>query len=102
MGWFNKIMVADTNTGIIQDITDLDKEHYESFLEVTERLRIAYNVLVGREGKESSDETPAGNCIKPAVIKSVRQCSNCRHLETNKYCEICNSNLDMWEESTVL
>jgi len=56
MGWFNKVLVVNDTTGDIQDITDLDKEHYESFLETMRRLNIAYNVLA-REGKpvESSE-----------------------------------------------
>ena len=68
MGWFSKILVQKTNTGELVDITDLDQEHYESFLAAMEQLRIAYKVAVERKQKESTSE---GNCIKPDVIKSV-------------------------------
>lgn len=51
MGWFNKVLVVNDTTGDIQDITDLDKEHYESFLEAMQRLNIAYYNVLAREGK---------------------------------------------------
>ncbi len=53
MGWFNKILVVNSNTGDIQDITDLDREHYESFLDAMERLRIAYKVIIENKKKEA-------------------------------------------------
>lgn len=42
MGFFNKILVQDTKTGNLIDITNLDKEHYESFLKAMQLLQSAY------------------------------------------------------------
>lgn len=42
MGFFNKILVQETKTGNLIDITNLDKKHYESFLEAMQQLQTAY------------------------------------------------------------
>jgi len=34
--------------GELTNITELDREEYEQFLEIMEKLRIAYNVLINR------------------------------------------------------
>ena len=49
MGFFNKILVQETNTGNLTDITNLDQQHYESFLDAMEKLRIAYKVAIERK-----------------------------------------------------
>jgi hypothetical protein len=41
MGWFKRIFV-ETSHGEITDITALDKEHYESFLDTVRKIEIAY------------------------------------------------------------
>ena len=42
MEFFNKILVQETKTGNLIDITNLNKENYESFLEAMQKLQIAY------------------------------------------------------------
>ena len=49
MGWFCKVLVIETFTGNIIDITDLDPKSYESFLDVMQKLNAAY--LVAKENK---------------------------------------------------
>ena len=73
MGWFSKILVQKINTGELVDITDLDQEHYESFLAAMEQLRIAYKVAIERKQKESTSE---GNCIKPDVSQQSELLGN--------------------------
>ena len=46
MGFFNKILVQETKTGNLIDITNLDLEHYESFLTAMQKLQTAYKNLV--------------------------------------------------------
>jgi hypothetical protein len=55
MGWFNKILVVNSKTGDIQNITDLDKEHYESFLKVMQRLIIAYDIASKKNDKPQNE-----------------------------------------------
>ena len=52
MGFFNKILVQEKSTGNLIDITNLDEQHYESFLEAMQKLQIAYKVA-----KESKSKT---------------------------------------------
>ena len=52
MGFFNKILVQEKTTGNLIDITNLDEQHYESFLDAMEKLQIAYKVA-----KESKSKT---------------------------------------------
>ena len=52
MGFFNKILVQETSTGNLVDITNLDEKHYESFLDAMQKLQAAYNVA-----KESKSKT---------------------------------------------
>lgn len=49
MGFFNKILVQETKTGNLIDITNLDQKHYESFLEVMQKIKIAYKVATKHE-----------------------------------------------------
>lgn len=49
MGFFNKIFVQETKTGNLIDITNLDKLHYESFLDAMKKLKIAYKVAIKRK-----------------------------------------------------
>ena len=35
--------------GELTNITELDREEYEQFLEIMEKLRIAYNVLINHK-----------------------------------------------------
>jgi len=44
MGFFNKILVQETSTGNLIDITNLDEKHYESFLDAMQKLSIAYGI----------------------------------------------------------
>jgi hypothetical protein len=57
MGWFNKILVVNSKTGDIQDITDLDRKHYESFLEAMQRLIIAYDIASKKEEELKNKES---------------------------------------------
>ena len=52
MEFFNKILVQETKTGNLTDITKLDQPHYESFLEAINKLRIAYYVAIERMQKD--------------------------------------------------
>jgi len=51
MGFFNKILVQETKTGNLTDITNLDKKHYESFLEAMQQLQAAYIVAKKNDPK---------------------------------------------------
>lgn len=50
MGFFTKIYVG-TDDGIVTDITDLDKKHYEAFLDGTEKIRKAYYIAIKKKEK---------------------------------------------------
>lgn len=52
MGFFNKILVQETKTGNIIDITNLDKKHYESFLDAMQQLQAAYIVAKNKKAKK--------------------------------------------------
>ena len=52
MEFFNKILVQETKTGNLTDITNLDQPHYESFLDTINKLRIAYYVAIERMQKD--------------------------------------------------
>ena len=56
MGYFDKIYIKEKKTGNLVDITDLDREHYESFLNAMNQLRAAYNVAIERKKKEDTSE----------------------------------------------
>ena len=49
MGWFSRVLVVETFTGNIVDITDLDPKSYESFLAAMQKLNAAY--IVAKESK---------------------------------------------------
>ena len=51
MGFFNNILVQETKTGNLTDITNLDEKHYESFLEAMQQLQAAYIVAKRKEPK---------------------------------------------------
>jgi hypothetical protein len=62
MGYFNKILVQETETGNIIDITNLDEKHYESFLDTIQQLQAAY--IVAKRNKLKSDtDSPLGKYI---------------------------------------
>jgi hypothetical protein len=42
MGFFSNIYIKENKTGNLIDITNLDKEHYESFLELVVELNKTY------------------------------------------------------------
>jgi len=42
MGFFNKIFVQENINNELTDITTLDKEHYESFLDAMQKLNVMY------------------------------------------------------------
>jgi hypothetical protein len=44
---FTKIMV-EIKGGVMVNITDLPKEHYEEFLELMHKLRLAYITITSR------------------------------------------------------
>ena len=50
MGFFNKILVQETTTGNLIDITNLDEKHYESFLDAMQKLQATY--IVAKESKQ--------------------------------------------------
>jgi chromosome condensin MukBEF MukE localization factor len=52
MGFFNKILVQETSTGNLVDITNLDEKHYESFLNAMQKLQSAY--IVAKESKSKT------------------------------------------------
>lgn len=51
MGFFNKILVQETSTGNLIDITNLDEKHYESFIDAMQKLRDAYIVAKANKSK---------------------------------------------------
>jgi len=51
MGFFNKILVQETSTGNLVDITNLDEKHYESFIDAMQKLRDAYIVAKASKSK---------------------------------------------------
>jgi len=50
MGFFKEIFVKENKTGKLVNIIDLDKEHYESFLECTTKIKAAYIAALERRG----------------------------------------------------
>ena len=46
MGYFNRILVQETDTGNLIDITNLDQEHYESFLDAVDAIKEAYKEAI--------------------------------------------------------
>jgi len=60
MGYFNKILVQILGTEKLVDITELDQDHYESFLEAMSKLREAYI----RTAKELGRDTKLKKEIK--------------------------------------
>jgi len=53
--FFDKILLQDENTGNLIDITDLDEERYEEFLEFMQHLQSAY--IVAKKGDEKDTRT---------------------------------------------
>ncbi len=49
MGFFNKILVQEKTTGNLIDIVNLDKDHYESFLEAMRLLQVAYSEAITKQ-----------------------------------------------------
>jgi hypothetical protein len=60
MGFFNKILIQETKTGNLIDITNLDLEHYESFLTAIQKLQSAY--IVAKENKLKTKSRCCGRC----------------------------------------
>ncbi len=50
MGFFTKVYV-EKKDGTVVDITELDKKHYEAFLDFTKRLERRYRELILEEEK---------------------------------------------------
>jgi hypothetical protein len=66
MGFFNKILVQETKTGNLTDITNLDEKHYESFLEAMQQLQAAYIIAKRNKPKPrvfSDTVSPLGKDI---------------------------------------
>jgi len=59
MGFFNKILVQELKTGNLIDITNLDQQHYESFLDAVDKIRVAYKEAIGQKKDESLIELKA-------------------------------------------
>lgn len=68
MGFFKEIFLKETKTGKLVNITDLDKEHYESFLEYTTKIKAAYIAELERKG---GVPTRLSNFNIPLVNNSV-------------------------------
>lgn len=51
MGFFDKIYIREKKTGNLVDITNLDKQHYESFLEAMQLLQTAYIKALAKQSK---------------------------------------------------
>ena len=84
MGFFNKILVQETKTGNLIDITNLDLEHYESFLTAMQKLQTAY--IVAKENKLKPKSRCCGRCDGVNdICHADRICD--KHTETG--CEIC-------------
>jgi hypothetical protein len=62
MGFFDRIYIRDKKTGVNIDITTLDKDRYESFLDAMGKLQIAYDMAIDTV---QGDITPD----KPLVFK---------------------------------
>lgn len=76
MGFFKEIFIKDTKTGKLVNITDLDAEHYESFLECTTKIKAAYIAELERRGDAS---TRLSNCNIPRVVgPSELLCIDCQ------------------------
>jgi hypothetical protein len=65
MGFFNKILVRETKTGNLIDITNLDLEHYESFLTAIQKLEIAYILAK----KKQNENTKQCNVLSINIVK---------------------------------
>ena len=84
MGFFNKILIQETKTGNLIDITNLDLEHYESFLVAMQKLQSAY--IVAKENKLKTKSRCCGRCDGVNdICHTDRICE--KHTETG--CEIC-------------
>ena len=53
--FFNKILLQEEETDNLIDITDLDEERYEEFLEFMQHLQSAY--IVAKKGDEKDTRT---------------------------------------------
>jgi hypothetical protein len=84
MGFFNKILVQETKTGNLIDITNLDLEHYESFLTAMQKLQTAY--IIAKENKLKPKSRCCGRCDGVNDICVTDQVCE-KHTETG--CEIC-------------
>jgi hypothetical protein len=60
MGFFNKILVQETTTGNLLNITNLDEKHYESFLVAMQKLHVAY--IFAKESKKNKKSRCCGRC----------------------------------------
>jgi hypothetical protein len=67
MGFFNKILVHETKTGNLIDITNLDEKHYESFLDAMQKLQVAYIVAKEKKSKTKEEAAIVGNTLLAAV-----------------------------------
>ena len=70
MGFFNKILVQETSTGNLVDITNLDEKHYESFLDAMQKLQAAY--IVAKESKSKTRTFRSlSNLSSPKAIEAA-------------------------------
>jgi hypothetical protein len=84
MGFFNKILVQETSTGNLIDITNLDEKHYESFLVAMQKIQVAY--IVAKENKQTKKSRCCGRCDGiNDLCHADRICKN----HDNIGCEIC-------------
>ena len=63
MGFFNKIFVLENRSGELTDITDLNKKHYESFLDAMHQLIITYEMAIKKKDK----------------VEYIAKCVNCKY-----------------------
>ncbi len=83
MGYFNKIFIQEIKTGNLVDITNLDKEHYESFLDAMQKLNIAY--------KEALKSCKSCKWMKVGY----GHCNFCIHAhDLSKYDKSCSDNFE--------
>ena len=94
MGFFKEIFIKDTKTGKLINITALDSEHYESFLECTTKIKAAY---IGSLERRGDVPTRLSNCNIPLVSNSVcgaHEHYQCRFRMKDNKCK-CKDECDM-------
>ena len=91
MGYFDKIYIHEKKTGNLLDITRLDKEHYEIFLETVVRVRDAYNREIERgatfdTGDRQLTIPDVTNCNHEYITKGLpwdnwQECKKCGYVK---------------------